>query len=324
AFQTFGMPFILLSGFFLSGLEASPGQTELVTQSVVLLGIGFAFILAVVPFHTWVPMLTEESNPYSVAYVLFILTGMVSLFGLGFFDRFVWLRDSESAYLLLRLVGSIMVLVSGVWAAVEEDWGRMLGYYIIAETGFSLMAIGMHSPQGILIFFWFIVVRFFSLLFWAGGMSITKERTNGNLNLKSLAGFGHQRPLLVGGALAAQLSIIGTPFLASYPARFALWQQLSMIDAASAGIALIGNIGLLAAGLRVLNTLFIPLSDETRTQGRSLIDIFSPAGKLVSERVSNWLLLGFVMGILVLVGLFPRLFLPWIENFLLMFSQIGS
>ena len=323
-FQTFGMPFILLSGYFLSGLEASPGQTELVTQSAALLGIGFAFILAVVPFHSWVPMLTEELNPFSVAYVLFTLTGMVSLFGLGFFDRFVWLRDSETAYLLLRLIGVIMVLVSGLWAAVEKNWGRMLGYYLLAETGFSLLAIGMHSPQGILIFFWLILVRYFSLLIWAGGMSITKNRNNGKLDLKTLAGFGHKRPLLIGGALVAQLSIIGTPFLAGYTSRFMLWQRLSIIDPAAAGVALIGNIGLLVGALRVLNTFFIQLPAGNKSRQMRIIENFSPSGTLLSDRVLNWILLGAAVALLVLVGSFPGLYLPWMENFLLMFNQIGS
>jgi NADH:ubiquinone oxidoreductase subunit 2 (subunit N) len=324
AFQTFGMPFILLSGFFLSGLEASPGQTELVTQSAVLLGIGFAFILAVVPFHSWVPMLAEESNPYPVAYVLFILIGMVSIFGLGFFDRFVWLRDSDSAYLLIRLIGAIMVLVSGLWAAVEKDWGRMLGYYILAETGFSLIAIGMHSPEGILIFFWLILVRYISLLFWAGAMSITKNRTRGKLDFKTLSGLGHKRPLLLAGALVAQLSIIGTPFLAGYPARFALWQHLSQIDAAAAGLALLGNIGLLAAALRVLNVLFVPLPEDSLVHQKKVLEIFTPNGTLVSDRMLNWILLGAAVALLVIVGTFPRLYLPWIEKFLSMFTQIGS
>jgi formate hydrogenlyase subunit 3/multisubunit Na+/H+ antiporter MnhD subunit len=237
AFQTFGMPFILLAGHFLTGLEASPGQIEVVTQSGVLLGIGFAFILAMVPFHSWVPMLTEESNPYPVAYVLFILTGMVSLFGLGFFDRFVWLRDSEIAYLLLRNVGALMLLVGGIWAALEKDWGRMLGHYVIAETGVNLLAVGIRSPQGVLIFFWLLLVRYFSLVIWAGAISAIKKRADDRLDMESLSGFGHRRPLLLGIALLAQLSLIGAPFLAGYTARFALWQHLSEVDAVAAGIA---------------------------------------------------------------------------------------
>lgn len=325
AFQTFGMPFILLAGHFLTGLEASPGQTEVVTQAGVLLGIGFAFILAMVPFHSWVPMLTEESKPYPAAYVLFILTGMVSLFGLGFFDRFVWLRDSEIAYLLLRYVGALMLLVGGVWAALERNWGRMLGHYIIAETGVSLLAIGINSPQGVLIYFWLLLVRYFSLVIWASSLSIIKKRVNNRLDMETLSGFGHNRPLLLGAALIAQLSLIGAPFLAGYTARFALWRQLAEVDAVSAGIALLGNIGLLAGALQVLGVLFVSFPDDEGSQDRrSRANIFSPSGALVSERLFNWVFLGVVILLLMVVGTFPRFYLPWLENLLLMFNQIGG
>jgi formate hydrogenlyase subunit 3/multisubunit Na+/H+ antiporter MnhD subunit len=324
AFQSFGMPFILLAGNFLTGLEASPGQTELVAQSGVLLAIGFAFILAIVPFHSWVPMLAEESDPYLAAYVLFILTGMVSLFGLGFFDRFVWLRDSETAYLLLRSLGGIMVLVGGAWAAVERGWGRMLGYYLIAETGFSLMAIGIHSPQGVLFYFWMTVVRFFSLVIWAGGLAVIKKRSGGTLEISALSGFGHTRPLLVAITLIGQLSLIGTPFLAGYTARFMLWRQLSGVDAVVAGAALIGNVGLLVGSLRLLNVLFVPLPNGGRRVHRKILEFFTPTGTLISERLFSWLLLAGAVGLLVLVGTFPRLYLPWVERLLLMFDQIGG
>jgi NADH-quinone oxidoreductase subunit N len=323
AFQTFGMPFILLAGNFLAGLEASPGQTELVAQSGVLLAIGFAFILAMVPFHNWVPMLTGESDPYIAAYVLFILTGMVSLLGLGFFDRFVWLRDSELAYLLLRVVGALMVLVGGAWAAFEKNWGRMQGFYLISETGFSLLAIGIHSVQGVLIYFWLVVARFFSLVVWAAGMAVIKRRSAGSLELDGLAGFGHTRPLLVGVTLIGQLSLIGTPLLAGYTARFSLWQQLSAVDPVVSSIALIGNLGLLAGGLRLINVMFVPLPEEIKPARRSLIQILSPEGTLISERLFNWVMLAGAVLLLVIVGSFPRIYLPWVENMLRMFDQIG-
>lgn len=324
AFQTFGMPFILLAGNFLAGLEASPGQTELVAQSGVLLAIGFAFILAMVPFHSWVPMLTEESDPYVAAYVLFILTGMVSLFGLGFFDRFVWLRDSEMAYLLLRVLGGLMILVGGAWSAVERNWGRMIGFYIIAETGFSLVAVGLRSPQGVLIYFWLALVRYFSLLVWAGGLAIIKRRMKGILDMDALSGFGHTRPLLFAVTLVGQLSLIGTPFLAGYTARFVLWRQLSAVDVVVAVVALLGNIGLLAGGLRMLNILFIPVPDKSVFQRPNIREIFAPEGMLISERLFYWVLMAGAVAVLVLVGTMPRLYLPWLENLLLMFEQIGG
>jgi hypothetical protein len=48
-YQTLAMPFILVTGWLLAGVEASPGDLALAAQSTSMLGLGFAFLLAVFP-----------------------------------------------------------------------------------------------------------------------------------------------------------------------------------------------------------------------------------------------------------------------------------
>lgn len=324
AFQTLGMPFILISGRFLAGLEASPGQTEFVLRAGILIGIGFAFLLAVVPFHSWIPSLAEESEPYTLGFVLFFLSVVISVFALGFIDRFIWLRGNPQVYQGLQLIGVLMVSVGGVWAAAETHLGRMFGFAAIAETGFSLLAIGTATPEGLVLFFWLAVVRLFSVVVWAAALSYLKQQTGGELSLTRLSGAGHHFPLVSIALIITQLSLFGVPFLAGFSARFALWRLLAPVVPAIAAAALVGNTGLLLGTLRTLNALFVPFPNDDPAGLDSTAGIVDFDGRLVSERLLEWGGFGLYVLVLALLGLFPSVYLPWLQNLLLMFNQIGG
>ncbi len=324
AFQTMGMPFILLAGWFLTGLEASPGQSGLVLRAGLLIGIGLAFLLAVVPFHSWVPQLAGESHPYVFTFLLFLFPAMVSIFGLGFLDRFVWLRESENVYFGIRAVGVLMLLVGGAWSAVEKHLGRTLGHIAIAEIGIGLLAIGIRSPDGILLFFWLMVVRLVVYVPLAVGISMIWEKSEGELRLDHLSGVGHQMPLIAGLMIVAQFSIAGAPLLVGFAARLALWRVLANVSPLAAAVGLLGNLGLLVGATRTLSALFVPNRDVDVLQLDSSGVIPDKEGELTSERLLEWLVyLALMVGINIF-SLFPQIYLPWIDNLLLMFERISG
>jgi NADH:ubiquinone oxidoreductase subunit 2 (subunit N) len=325
AFQTLGMPFILISGRFLAGLEASPGQTEFVLRAGVFIGIGFAFLLAVVPFHSWIPSLAEESEPYTVAFILFLLPMLITVFGLGFIDRFIWLRGNPEFYQGLQLIGVLMVVVGGLWAALETHLGRMMGFAAIAENGISLLAIGVASSDGILLFFWLVVVRLFSVVIWAAALTYFKQKTEGELSMSNLHGVGYLHPLVSIGILVGQFSLFGLPFLAGFSSRVALWRLLSPVSPAASAMALLGTTGLMMGTIRTLNALFVSLPEGDEGASRdSFAGIVGQDGKLISERLLEWVLFGLYVALLSILGLFPTVYLPALERVLLIFNQIGG
>lgn len=322
-FQSLGMPFILLAGWFLAGLEASPGESALVVRAGALIGIGLAFLLSIVPFHSWVPTLAEESEPYITAFILFMLPAIVSVFGLGFLDRFVWMRESPGVYSGLLLIGALMVVVGGSWMAVQKNLGRMLGYAAIAETGISLLAVGIGTRQGYLLFFWLMAVRVFSYVPWAAAISTIKDHHRGELSLDALWGKGHQTPLSAVTVTVGIFSLIGMPLLAGYSARFALWQSLAEVSPGIAMAALFGNLGLLVGGLRVLNALFIPFGREEGVSAPALEFGLEERRNAMVERFFTMIVYVLWVLILMAIGFFPQIYLPWIENLLLLFERLG-
>jgi len=72
-FQTLAMPFILLAGWFLAGGEINPVNPEQLVQATLLLGLGFIFWLAIYPFHSWVPMIFDETDPINSGFIFLLL-----------------------------------------------------------------------------------------------------------------------------------------------------------------------------------------------------------------------------------------------------------
>ncbi|MBN2148535.1 MAG: hypothetical protein JW726_14205 [Anaerolineales bacterium] len=310
---TLGMPFLLLAGWMLEGVEASPGELTLTTRAMTLLAFGFALLLAIFPFHSWIPMISQEAHPYAAAYVFLMLPWMVSLFGLGFLERYAWLRNTPALYDLLQVAGAIMVLTGGLLAAFQTRLGRMLAYAVMVEIGFSLLAISL--PDGLPLYFAMLLPRSLALGIWALALSAI-IRKNIALDFQSVQGLAYQMPFAAGSLVLANFTIAGLPLLAGFPLRLALLKNLAGQVAGLestiplAILALLGSVGLIAGGVRTLSVLVIrpaPSPDaDAQTALQPSVSLDENKGLIV------FLLVG--TAILILAGLFPQWFFPLMAN----------
>ncbi|MDL1909227.1 hypothetical protein FBQ81_00830, partial [Chloroflexi bacterium CFX6] len=148
-YQTLAMPFILISGWLLAGVEVSPGNLALAGQAAAVLGLGFAFLLAIFPLYNWIPMLLEETHPFVVGFLLWIIPTITLIFGAGFIDRYSWLRTSPELTTALQFSGLLMLVTGGLWAAFQNHLGRIMAFGSIADTGFCLLALSLDLRLGI-------------------------------------------------------------------------------------------------------------------------------------------------------------------------------
>ena len=254
-FQTLGMLFILLTGWMLVGTETSLPGSALALRAGVLLGLGFALLLGVFPFHSWMPMLTAEIHPYASAFVLTAATTVIGAFGLGFLERYTWLRQSPLTYQWLTMLGVVMVALGGLLAAFQRHAGRVLGYGVLVEVGLGLWAVGTGGAEGMALFFALWPTRALLFALWAVGLSGLGRR-RGGLAYRQLMGAGKEYPWLTMAAAVSPLAVAALPWMTGFSARWALWQRGLTSWEVLLGM-LVGTLGLAAAAARLLGALVV-------------------------------------------------------------------
>jgi formate hydrogenlyase subunit 3/multisubunit Na+/H+ antiporter MnhD subunit len=306
-YQTLAMPFILFSGWLLSGVEASPGDIGLATQSASMLGMGFAFLLTIFPFYNWIPLLMEESSPFIVGFLLWLIPTSTLIFGAGFLDRYSWLRSSPQLTSTLQYAGLLMIVTGGLWAATQRNLGRIMAYSSIAETGFSILALSLNLRVGVPILFLLIPARALGLAVWSLALTVIKDHAE-TMRFSAVRGLLRSHPIASAALILASLSTAAFPLLAGFPARLALWENLSRVSLTAALWLGIGIIGLLTSSFRTMAVL--SMADEYTSW----------------ELNENWLqgiMLGLGMIGLLILGLFPQFIQYFLSDLPAMFEHLG-
>lgn len=307
--QTLAMPFMLLAGWLLTGVETLPPNSPLIAQTMLLLGLGFALLLAVFPFHTWVPMVSQQAHPVTMSFLLFILPTTILMFALNFLDRYAFLRESENIYQIIRLMGTIMIVSGGAWTAFEKNLKRAFGFSAITETGFSLLTIGLTQVGGLKWLMLLLPARALGYLLWGYTLTLIEDLA-GSLRTQTIQGFAHRYPILSAGLILAQLSIAGLPLLASFPTKIAIMTGTFVTNINLGAWVFLGSLGLFFFSIRLIAILVTPE------------DINNPPTWIISEKITEYVPIIIMVIALIIFGLFPHIFYAGMTNILTSFTQL--
>jgi NADH-quinone oxidoreductase subunit N len=319
-FQLFSVPFILFTGWLLTGVEASPGNFNLVLRAGVLLALGFVFLMAIFPFHSWLPMLSKDTHPYPFAFFAVLLSSFGGLFILGFLDRYVWLRENSTVYQLLLVSGTLTALLGSLWAASARNLGRIFAFVHMAGVGTALQTLGLSGTDGPQLFFALMLPRL--LAFWILAVVLGEIlRITSGLDLKGSASTLRTNPIFFGSLVAALLSLAGIPPLGGFPGQASFWAALAVTSPLWLLLSLLSSAGLVGVVFRIVQIVAVAkpvhqremMVDETAKEVVDYTDIKDPA---------NWIFLGISVIALLGFGLLSRVFLATVPSLAAIFPQL--
>ena len=252
-YQILGMLFILFAAWLASWVGFNRGDEFMLSRSLVILALGFSFLLSIFPFISWIPMVAEKNHPFISGYLFNVYFLGIFIFGSRFLTEGGWFAQGIDLQTPLQLAGVIMLAFGGLLAIFTRNLGRLTAALVISEVGRSLLAISLFR-LGFPIYFSMVMIQTIALGGWSSTLALL-QRGLPDLDIQSAGGAARQWPLISSGVIVSYFSIAGLPLLAGYPIYLALGRGLNPYPIWINTALVIGALGLLIGGLRAFSVL---------------------------------------------------------------------
>jgi formate hydrogenlyase subunit 3/multisubunit Na+/H+ antiporter MnhD subunit len=299
---TIAMMIILIVGWVIDVGGREAGVTGMSERVLLLFALGFAILMAVPPFHSWLPIASGETHPFAIVLVVVSLQGAGMLFFMRFLQSFSPL--GSVVYDAIRFIGALMALVCSIWAFSQSSIEKIGAYAIAADIGVTIIAIGVGNLEGNHLALGLFGARVVSMVCWAIGCSLGRSFRKNRSSPTEDEGITPMR-LARGAALLGLLSFAGFPLTAGFPGRWGILNLLAPMDTFSWLAILVSSIFVTSAAFRSSRGFLY-------TSGAPLEDME------VGRREGLFLRAG--IAFIIIIGLFPQLLFPWIARALVVLS----
>ena len=238
-----GLVFMATGSFAWPAIGAvDPAFRWLLVAGVLLVGLGFAYELALVPLHWGLLDAYTTGAPALVGYVL-AASKIAAVLGLS---RLLGNLGVEVPLASALIVIGLISIVWGTFGALaQRELRRLLAYSTVTNAGFIALAVGCGTQGRAAAIFYVVVYALTSLLVFA----TLAGRGTGPLHLSDVRTEGL-------GPLRAIMLCIGLLSLAGVPPAPGFWSKLAVLQASWAALGwlptLIATLGGVAGVLYYL------------------------------------------------------------------------
>ena len=223
------------------GLNASP----MMLIALALLLVGFAFKIAVVPFHMWTPDAYEGAPTIVTGFMsTAVKTAAFAAFVRVFLSALEPLRADWAP--VLWFVALLTMVLGTVVGVAQSNLKRMLAYSSIAHGGYLLVGLVAANDVGKAAILFYLLVYALTNLGAFGIIALLATRTSENDDLRDFTGLWHSRPATAALMTVFLLSLGGLPPTAGFVAK---WYVFSA--AVRAGYYDLAIVGMLTSVISV-------------------------------------------------------------------------
>lgn len=217
----------------------------------------------VMPFHSWLPDVAEDGPTPVTAYLPASLDKLLGIYLLARISLGLF-RMNAASNMMFALSGAVTIVFAVIFALVQHDMKRLLGYHAVSQVGYMILGIGTGSAIGIAgaIFHMLNNAIYKSCLFLCGGCV---EKRTGTTDLERLGGLAVYMPITFVSFLIASLSISGIPPFNGFVSKWMIYQGI--IESARSGgaglwiiwlcAAMFGSALTLASFMKLIHAVFL-------------------------------------------------------------------
>lgn len=216
----------------------------------------------VMPFHSWLPGVAEDAPTPVAALLPASLDKLLGIYLLARASMDLFIVNGVTNFILLA-VGSATIVFAVIFALVQHDLKRLLGYHAVSQVGYMVLGIGTGTPIGIAggLFHMLNNAIYKSCLFLASG---DVEKSAGSTDLDKLGGLARFMPVTFISFLVASLSISGIPPFNGFVSKWMVYQGI-IESAKGAGhvwivwlvAAMFGSALTVASFMKLLHAVFL-------------------------------------------------------------------
>ncbi len=262
--------------------------------------LGFAVLGGIFPFHNWSP----DGHVAAPTAVSMFHAGV--LMKLGAFAALrvgiMLLPTGAKFWAPLIMVLALVNIVYGAFiASVQTDFKYVIGFSSVSHMGLVMMGFATLKPEGLV----GAGVQMFShgvmtaLFFAAVGMVYDRSHTR---QIPELGGMVKPLPLVAIGVIVGSLVSMGMPGFSGFVAEFPIFMGIWRTQWVVAVIAAISIVVTASYVLLVVRRVFFGKMPEALE------------GHITPIRSLDKIALGLLMALMIGIGLFPALMVPWVQT----------